>query len=448
MEVSMRSFVFPLFAAFALGCSQGHNNNDPGADGGTDGPTAAAHAEGSVSLGETHQAKSGKPTPIISAAFAPGAIAGASAACGATDVAGCKVTRAPKCSVACAAMETCAWDDQCMPTCKPACTKACQPGEECYFPSLGADAQCRRKEAFDSGSIVINGAISPIELDPPYSFTSTGTGAPFAPGASLDIQASGAQITGFSSWHQSVTATTPLTTGLGTLAMNDVYGTSPLDVTWTAGSDTIAIAVGGLGGSATCDANDGDGTFAIPREVLDEALGGSSTLSISISRKRSDVQKGIATKGTLATAKVPAEGWVTVSTFSTESTSFQACANATQAACGGTCTDTSSNNANCGKCGNACSNGQQCVMGTCTTVESCSSCATTADMTKCKSQYDACQANPSCVALGKCLAGCANQTCAQNCASMYSSILNIWNAHATCICNTACSLECKKQCGG
>jgi hypothetical protein len=40
-------------------------------------------------------------------------------------------------------------------------------------------------------------------------------------------------------------------------------------------------------------------------------------------------------------------------------------------------------------------------------------------MSQCSSQLAACSANPDCVALSTCLAGCADQACLQACGTMY-----------------------------
>lgn len=444
MRLVSHSFASSCLALFVAGCSQASSNpllTDGGAEGG---PAVNAHAEGAVTLGESHAANGGKATPAVSAAFAPDS--SAKKTCGAAETAGCKVVRAPKCSVACATDEICSFDDQCMPTCKRACTKACQPGEECYFPSLGADPSCRRKEAFDSGAITIGGAVEPIELYPPYTWSSAGTGSPFAAGATLEVKASGAQIAGFSAWDRTVTATTPLTTAIGKLSMAEVYSTDPLTVRWTAGNDTITISLSGNGGSATCEAPDGDGSFDVPREVVDQALGGASRLAISVSRRKEDTVKGIATRGTLATAKVQPEGWATIGTFSTESISFQGCTNLDEAVCGGKCTNTQSNAANCGKCGNACGSGEQCVLGQCKVVATCSQCTADAKTGACKAENDKCNANPACVNLGNCLAKCADQTCAQSCAKANSAGITDYNARVGCFCKVACTLECASVC--
>jgi hypothetical protein len=412
-------------------------------------PAESPHAEGQILLGEAHTSTGSTSAPVVSVSFVPDT--SAVKACGVEVMGSCKVTRAPKCATKCGVGETCAWSDSCAPTCKKACTKACDMGEECYFPSEGAAAQCRKTETFDSGAVAFAGTTQPITLYPPYAFESTGKGAPFLAGADLTVQGSGAAMgeAGFSAWQMSAKATTFLQTGLEKTTTDVVFGSAALPVKWTPGSDTIQISLSGAGGAVVCQADDAKGAFDVPRDVVNEALGTSSTLSIAVSRQRKEVKKGIATQGTLTTAKLQPEGWVKVTTFSTETKSFQGCTGG-QAMCGGKCTDTSSDDLNCGKCGNACTGGTTCSSGTCTSGggATCQTCSTSAQSGSCKTAVTQCNNSSACSGLISCIQGCSsNSTCIDNCAtySTYSSGITLYNNLINCICG-ACASECASQC--
>lgn len=324
-----------LVGVLATGCAK-HMTFDDSPDGGGAGKPMSdpPHAEGNVYLGEAHGANgAGTVTPIVGVSFVPDSMA--VKACSDT-VGGCTLVKAPKCASACMVGEVCAYDDSCTPTCKRVCTKQCANDEECYFPNQGADPQCRTRETFDSGPVAFAGTTLPITLYPPYRYSGPSTGAPFLAGAEITVQGSGAQGAGFTMWEQKVTATTFLQTQLAKLPQTSVYGTNPLPIDWTPGKDKIVITLSGVGGSVTCEADDTRGHYDVDRDAVDAALGTASTLSISVSRQRQDVKKGVATKGTLTSAKVQSEGWVKVTTSSTESMSFQGCQGGL-AMCGGTC---------------------------------------------------------------------------------------------------------------
>lgn len=445
----MRSpIVFAVVLAMStfglVGCATGVDPSAPSPDGGAKPAAEPPHAEGNIILGESHSTTGGTAVPIVGVAFVPDTSKVKSCA---TDMGACTVLKAPKCGTSCQIGEVCTWSDTCTPACKRVCSKSCATGEECYFPSEGADPECRQRESFDSGPVAFAGTSVPITLYPPYKYSGPTTGAPFLEGAEITVQGSGAQEAGFSKWEQKLTATTFLQTGLDKLTPTQVFGTDPLTITWTAASDDIVITLSGQGGSATCKVADAPGSFAVPRAVVTEALGTSSTLSVSVSRQKLDVKKGIATKGTLTTATVQKDGWVKVTTSSTESKSYQGCTNGL-AMCGGKCTDVNTDSNNCGKCGNVCSGGS-CSAGTCGgSGQTCDQCYSSAQSGACKSQFAACANNSACVNLTNCIGNCSgNSTCIQNCATTYSTGVTAYNNRADCLCNVACTNECATECG-
>jgi len=435
-----------VFAGGSVGCS--HNNftddttNDAGAKKDAGPVSEPPHAEGDSFLGEAHGTNGGTAAPIVSVSFIPDSTQITSCA---QTMGDCKITKAPKCTTTCNVGEYCTFDQSCNSVCKRACSKTCAIDEECYFPSDGADPQCRKRESFDSGAIAFAGTTVPITLYPPYKYSGPSTGAPFLAGADITVQGSGAQAAGFTMWQESIKSTTFLQTQLGKLTNAQVYSTDPLPIDWAPGNDQIMITLSGAGGSAVCQANDPSGHYAVDRDVVTAALGSASTLSISVSRQRLDVKKGISTKGTLSSAKIQSEGWVKNTTSSTESQSFQVCQGGL-AMCGGKCTDTMNDSLNCGTCNNACSN-MGCVQGMCSGM-SCNSCVTNAQNGTCKSYFDACNQNAACSSLSNCIANCnGNQTCINNCANTYSAGLTLYNNRRNCICTTACFTPCKVECG-
>lgn len=72
----------------------------------------------------------------------------------------------------------------------------------------------------------------------------------------------------------------------------------------------------------------------------------------------------------------------------------------------------------------------------------CASCQTCAVTSACAAEYDACQANPDCVALNGCLNGCADTTCQQACTDSYPGGAAALQAAATCVYCTACYVSC------
>lgn len=445
LAVGCSLFLSGLSFIFLVGCATGVDPGGQSADAGGVTPQAQPpHAEGNVLLGELHGTTGGTATPLVAVSFVPDTTQGKSCA---TDLGGtCTVVKAPKCGTSCATGEVCAWSNACTPTCKRSCTKACATDEECYFPSEGADAECRQRESFDSGAIAFAGTSVPITLYPPYKYAGPSTGAPFLEGAAITVQGSGAAGAGFDKWQQNVTSTTFLQTGLDKLTPSQVFGTGPLTIAWTAAGDNIVITLSGQGGTALCKAADSPGSFDVPRSVVTEALGTSSTLAVSVSRQRQDVQKGISTKGTLTSATVQKDGWVKITTSSTESKSFVGCTNGL-AMCGGQCTDVTSDTDNCGTCGHACG-GTSCTNGTCGSGQTCDQCYKSAQAGACKWAFDACTNNSACVDLTSCIGNCSgNSSCIQGCGSTYSAGVPAYNDRADCLCNTACTTECAVECG-
>lgn len=81
--------------------------------------------------------------------------------------------------------------------------------------------------------------------------------------------------------------------------------------------------------------------------------------------------------------------------------------------CGDICTDTSSDPANCGFCGNWCGNGASCVQGNCV-IQSCVGCAEyiSGGGDICPGQStDIYNTMAECICAGKCIAQCATNVC-------------------------------------
>lgn len=453
-------FIVPSFVVFAVGCAASTSILGPGSGSGnppSDDPMAGPpHALGTVLLGESHSPNGGTSTPSVTVGFIPDT-SGVSKAC-TTTVAGCQVIAAPKCGAACGLGEVCMFDTSCTATCqKPpqACTKTCAQDEQCYLPTDGSPAACRKIQSFDSGLVAFSGTSVPISMSPPYQYASSDAhGSLYLAGAQITAQAQGAQGAGFSKWQTQFTATSFMQSDVGKLDPSAVFGTGNVDVTWTAGADQVTITVSGLGGSAICKAPDAPGKFSIPREVMSTAMGDSSSVSIALSRQRTQIVKGIATVGKLDGINVQPEGWLYVGTTSSEANAFQGCAGG-GLMCGGACTDTKIDPQNCGKCGNTCSSGI-CNNGACEgggtdggtdSGGTCTSCAESADMGVCASSLSACQSDSSCSGLITCLGGCSpgDTTCSSNCASTYSSGVSLYNSWTSCVCSS-CSVECASSC--
>lgn len=333
-----------------------------------DGP----HALGSVTLGETHVSGTSTPSRIVHVSFVPDASAVKAVT---RDVAGCAHTA-------------------------PSAVSSPPPRDE------------DTSESFDAGPVAISGATTPITLFPPYAYEGERDGAPFLAGAQLKVQGAGATAAGFEKFEESFTATELLQTtpSLAKLPRTAVFGAGPLPITWSAGKDQVWITASGAGGSLRCKADDASGRFEVPREVIKTALGSSTSLTLSVSRERTETKKGKKTRGSLAQATVQPVGWLALSTTSTEVASFQ---------CSGTeCTGTS---------------------GT-----TCNDCRTSL----CKAEFDACTADATCPMLRTCLDACADSACRNACFVKWpepaAKAKN--GALYKCQCVTTCTTECAAEC--
>jgi hypothetical protein len=431
-----------------------------GGGGGGSGGSDGAHALGTVVIAESHAPSGGTSTPLVEASFVPDASAVAVQTCS-TQIGGCDFVSTPQCGgsgSSCGEGEACTWDSACSPTCAATCTLGCATGQECYFVSPGLPA-CRPMQTFDAGVLAVAGTTTPITLFPPYAYQANGTGAPFLAGAQLEVQASGATGAGFGKFDHKVTATTFLQTSpaLDSISATVVFGTGSIPVSWAAGSDTIRIAVSGVGGTATCTATDASGSFSIPRAAVNAALGanGTSTLAITVTRERDDWFKGESTHGALAGATVQPVGWLEVSTESAETASFQGCAIAGETMCPDGCFDTPTDPDHCGGCSTVCSASQTCDNGQCVTGATgsdCTTCQTSADTGTCASSFTTCGDSADCVNYGECVGGCVagDTTCLSECESAYPDGFVDYESYVSCICTTACVAECASTsgCGG
>ncbi|MBX3192872.1 MAG: hypothetical protein KF819_38160 [Labilithrix sp.] len=323
---------------------------------GEDGP----HALGSVVIGET-RAAGAAPRAFVSVAFV--ADAAASATC-TRDVAGCALT------IPCASGAT-----------KPSA-------------------------AFDAGSIAISGAATEITIHPPYA-SDGAEGASFVAGAEIRIQASGAENAGFEPFDETISVTQPIDASLAKLPRASVFGDGALPVAWRAGSERVTITVSGEGGTLECKAEDAAGRLEIPREVIKTALGVSTRVTLSIARERVKLEKGKKTKGAIEGAVQPV-GWLSLSTRSTETASFE---------CEGT---------------------------ECTGPSSCLDCRTS----KCRTEFDACSADATCPMLRTCLDDCPSATCRSQCFVKWPEAAARQKNAALykCQCVSACATECAAEC--
>ena len=116
----------------------------------------------------------------------------------------------------------------------------------------------------------------------------------------------------------------------------------------------------------TCAVNDSAGSGTIPRAVLTAAGGGEAPnrVSLTLTRTRASIQKGLTTVGTLTTTHVEPEGWVEVVTTSMETHTFEGCSSY-ESLCGDACIETDYDEQNCGTCGNVCAANQTCSEGEC-----------------------------------------------------------------------------------
>lgn len=334
----------------------------------------APHAIGTIVLGESHASGRSNPTPIVSATFAPGVVVDAAKAC-TQSIDGCEFRPVPRCTKTpsgCAANELCTFDDACAAVCKPIvrCDETCEADEVCNDDGTG-EGTCVKVPTFDAGPLAFSGTTTPITLFPPYAYESTGNGAPFLGGAKIQVQAQGATGAGFEGFDESMTATTFIQTSpaLNKLPRAEVFGTGALPITWTAGKDAIVVTASGAEGSATCKADDASGRFELSRKVLTAVQGAAPRsqtpfVALSVARERTTTTKDKKAKGPYGETKVPSKGWLTLTSTSIESTSFQGCQTG-QSICGDECADLATDRDHCGACSTACSTNQYCQAGAC-----------------------------------------------------------------------------------
>jgi hypothetical protein len=419
------------------------------------------HSLGTIVLGEAHgSGTSTKSTPIVSATFLPDAMLGR--ACK-KKLDGCEIQEIAKCTKVststsgCNSNEACVLDTtSCKAECKAlaVCEKACDDDEVCKATTIGTattGGTCVKQESFDAGPLAFSGTTTSITMFPPYRFESTGQGAPFLGGAELQVQASGATEAGFEKFDEKFTATTFLQTtpSLSKISKEKIFGTGALPIAWAPADDTIVITVSGAGGSATCKVKDSLGKFDVPRSVVKAAQGettttsGTSSLSISVSRRKKDVKKDKKAKGTLAATEIKPEGWLELITLSTESASFQGCASS-QAICDETCTDLTRDVENCGTCGNACGTSQTCSAGKCsggTTSSTCTTCRSNATSGSCASYNTTCNANNDCYYLAQCASSCTTASCVTACETQYPAGKATYASLKSCL-TSYCSGSC------
>lgn len=436
----------------AVGCSSAssplgsNSGGDDGGGGGNDPP----HAFGAIVLGESHAPTGGSSTPVVTAGFIPDSTA-LPKACS-TQVAGCTLVQTPTCGNGCGSGQACAWDASCNPTCQAACTLDCGSNQECYFVSPGQPA-CRATQSFDAGALAFAGTTTGITLFPPYKYDPTGMGAPFLAGAQIEVQASGASGAGFDKFDEKFTATSFLQTNppISQLTPATVFGEGTVPVAWNPGSDSIIITLSGGGGSITCDAQDSTGSFAIPRDAVNAALGkgGGSALTLTVTRERDEWHKDKSDHGMLVGETVQSQAWLELTTLSTESAAFQGCTLPNETMCPDGCFDLNSDPLHCGSCSTVCTGGQTCASGKCTTgtTADCTSCETQADSSTCTTAYDSCESDSQCTAYASCDSGCSGDpTCLSNCASQYPNGYSEYQSYKTCICQVACTSQCATQC--
>jgi hypothetical protein len=447
MNIPRPRFVHALLTSLLVltaGCPAGDDDDDV-----PDGP----HALAAVSIGEAHAATGGTASASVAAMFVPDAdAAGAGVAPSCTrEVAGCELPLQPDCGGTCGDREYCTFDGDCDAVCKRACDAECGAGEECYFPTPDAPS-CRQRQSFDAGSITITGTTTPVTLFPPYSFAGVDDGSLYLEGAVLAVNAAGATGAGYAAFAESFTATRLVRSQppLDELGLLDVFGDGDVPVGWIPGEDeiTIAATVTGLGGgfgTLRCAASDADGSFALPREAIDAALDGDGldTLSISITRTRTERVYDLATTGELAGTTIQPTGWLELATVSSESHAFEGCEGNEQL-CDEACVDTDRDAQHCGDCETDCPGSDTCEQGTCQGDASCNSCAedVSSGNGACADLFDACTDTADCAALRTCFTGCTNQTCINTCFDDHPEGATVYQDWAACICGDSCSLAC------
>jgi hypothetical protein len=450
LSLSFPTIALGVAVSVAVGCSSSSSSSTGSGQGDDGGGGDTPHALGAIVLGESHAPTGGTSTPIVTAGFIPDSSA-LPKACS-TQVDGCTFVTTPTCGTGCGTGEQCAWDDSCNPTCQPACTLACGSGQECYFVSPGTPA-CRVTQSFDAGALAFAGTTTPITLFPPYSYDVMGMGAPFLAGAQIQVQASGASGAGFDKFDETFTATSFMQTNppISQISSATIFGEGSVPVAWNPGSDSIIVTVTGAGGTITCDAQDSTGTFAIPRDAMNAAVGkgGGSALTLTVTRERDEWHKNETDHGTLVGATVQPTAWLELTTLSTETATFQGCQISTETMCPDGCYDLNSDPLHCGSCSTVCASGQSCAAGKCTTgtTTDCTSCETQADSSTCTTAYESCEGDSNCTSYATCDSGCSGDaTCISNCQTQYPTGYSEYSNYKSCICEVACTSQCTSEC--
>jgi len=76
---------------------------------------------------------------------------------------------------------------------------------------------------------------------------------------------------------------------------------------------------------------------------------------------------------------------------------------------------------------------------------SCDACANCAITVDCSAQWDGCMANTDCSAFMDCLSGCADDTCANDCATTYPAGMDLYMQMVTCAMCQACPNDCQSE---
>ena len=419
------------------------------------------HSLGTILLGEAHGSGTSKSTPIVSATFIPDAVLGKACTKKLTDE--CVIQEVPKCtkvtssSTGCNSNEVCSFDTSCKATCKAiaVCETSCESDEVCKATSTSSTStvgECVKVGSFDAGPLAFSGTTTSITMFPPYSFESTGSGAPFLGGAEIHVQASGATEAGFEKFDEKFTATTFLQTtpSLSKITREKVFGTAALPIAWAAAADTILISVSGAGGSATCKVKDSLGKFDVPRSVVKAAQGdgtstttSSTSLSISVSRQRKEVKKDKHAKSSLDFISVKPDGWLELVTLSTESASFQGCSSGS-GHLRRHLHRRDLRHPELRRLRQVCLSGQSCSNGTCSGGSgsgTCTSCRSNAKVGSCSTYNTACEANFDCSDLSYCAASCTTASCITSCESQYPAGVTKWSPLKSCL-SSYCSSSC------
>ncbi|MEM6295180.1 MAG: hypothetical protein AAGA54_28170 [Myxococcota bacterium] len=354
----------------------GGNDDGGGDDTGADPPPPADYALGRVVLSESHVEGSGSASGSVSAAFIPDA-AIATGTC-TEQVAGCEIAVLPDCPAGCGDGEYCGFADGCESACLDICDASCDDDEVCYFAAPG-QAACREREDFDAGSLSFSGTTTPITLFPPYVANGFDTGAPYLPSSDVSISASGATGAGFEAFDASFGTTTLMNSSLDDVTVSQAYGSGPMPVQWQAGTDDVVVSVtvsalDGSYGTITCDADDANGGFDVPREAIEAAVGGqdAAAVSVSLTRRRVEVVDGLTTTGELLFAEVQSDGRLELITSSTASATIEGCGFA-ELLCDDECTDVEFDQDHCGGCNQPCEG--LCEYGECLTEDNNDACS-------------------------------------------------------------------------